>query len=472
LQYTYDRSNPCSIILVLYEVDLKRGLRVNYLQKSRLFIIAFALILLLVPAHLFLFGNVSAVSSSSTKSAALTFGTPINLSNDQFQAEFPNVVNVGDHVYVSWTEESRGIYFRASNNSGTSWIPPTNQQALKISSGSGGASYSLMSANGSDVYIVWSQSMGGAAQIYFSASTNFGVSFSVPIVVDTTSTPSSITPVIASWGSTVAVAWVTNVHSYVRTSSNGGNTWNPVLQFSTSREPEIAIWEQDVYAIADNMSLAVSHNSGVSWTVDNVGHGSEAWIGAYGSNLIVSWETKGPASVAYLLVSNNYGTDYTVKVLTTTISDSWAPMVNTFGNSAWIAVHTNPGGSGSQVYVFTTSNSGATWSSPTSLTGALGEGTTTGFPFNVATSDGQNIFVAWPQQVSSGYFVLRVSYSTNGGTTWSAQPGIDVSQNPKGTEASSNNDVATAEISAYGAQCFAVYQYTNGASNQIYFAAS
>ncbi|MDA4129134.1 MAG: hypothetical protein OK457_00025 [Thaumarchaeota archaeon] len=54
---------------------------------------------------------------------------------------------------------------------------------------------------------------------------------------------------------------------------------------------------------------------------------------------------------------------------------------------------------------------------------------------------------------------------------WTSAPGINVSQNAVG-QAGNSNDVATAEISANGVHCYAVWQYVNGASNQIYFSSS
>ena len=109
------------------------------------------------------------------------------------------------------------------------------------------------------------------------------------------------------------------------------------------------------------------------------------------------------------------------------------------------------------------------------LSGIPSKGSDTSFPFTVATSDGQNVFVAWSQQIISGYWVMRIAYSSDGGTTWTSTPSSPasstVSQNSAG-EAGNNNDVATGAISAFGTHCYVVWQYANGASNQIYFARS
>ena len=121
--------------------------------------------------------------------------------------------------------------------------------------------------------------------------------------------------------------------------------------------------------------------------------------------------------------------------------------------------------------MFTTTNGGNSWNAPVSLSGKGSANSDDSFPFTVSTSDGRNVFVGWSQQLSPGYWVMRVGYSTNVGITWSAAPGIDVSQNTIG-EAGNGTDVATAAISSFGTHCYATWQFMNGITNQIYFSYS
>src|ERR1700680_3221720 len=102
----------------------------------------------------------SSTAQSVFASNSVVFSSPLNLSNDAFSAKEPNVQNVGSHVYVAWTESSRGIFFRSSPDNGTTWSPPLGSQATKLSMKGGTAQYPLMAAVGSDVYVVWSQSNG------------------------------------------------------------------------------------------------------------------------------------------------------------------------------------------------------------------------------------------------------------------------------------------------------------------------
>src|ERR1700731_2767905 len=92
--------------------------------------------------------------------------TPASGTSARFGPGFnPNVQSVGSKVYVTWTDKSGGIFFKASTNDGACWNP-----AVKV--GNGGQ-YPIMSANGSDVYIVWASN-----GINFVASSNNGGSWS------------------------------------------------------------------------------------------------------------------------------------------------------------------------------------------------------------------------------------------------------------------------------------------------------
>ena len=410
----------------------------------------------------------------------------MNISADSAKATYPNVFNVGTNVYVAWLEANT-VKFRASPDGGVTWSPPLASPPMTISA-KGGAAYPLISANGSNVYVVWSQKPKGStvAQATVATSTNFGASFNTPVVIKT-SFP-AITPVIASWGDNVYVAFAdgSNSHSFVTVSTDAGATWSTPHEYSTFHEPQLAAWGgQYVYAIA-GQGLSVSKNNGVSWV--NVSASvpnccpSEPWIAASGPNVYGVTETKGPCGSPSggcnvgELHSNDYGATWSPRInISRTVSpalkNSWAPMVNAYGNSAWIADHTHPGTKLSQVYVYTTTNAGTTWNSPVDLSGLSG---VTVFPYNVATSDGQNVFVAWSQESSASpvTWIFRVSYSADGGITWSSQPGINVSQNPSGTQAGDGQDIATGEIAAFGTHCYAVWQFIRGASYQIYFSSS
>lgn len=436
-------------------------------EMGPLLAISFILITILVSSVALT--NPSARIRNAYAQAQPTLSAPINLSNDTGNDTNPDIWNVGTHLYVAWAEGNAGLMFRESPDGGMSWYPPLNSSALNIAP-PGKTSAPLLSANGSNVYVVWSQIVGTTGtQIDIATSTNYGQSFS-PVVQITNGSLGYITPVIASWGSLVAVGYAGNGETYLVTSQNNGTTWTSPLQISTNHEPQLAIWGNNIYAVADPLFFAVSNNGGQTWRVSSIGPtGSEGFLAAYGSNVYATWETKNASSQAYVLVSNNYGVNYTISLLSSTLQNSWAPMIWAYGSSAWIALHTFPGGNDSEVYVYTTLNNGSTWSSPVQLSTALSNSSDTGFPFTVMSSNGHDVFVGWSQMLNPTTWSLMVSYSNDGGSTWIPPPGVNVSQNPNGTSGSDNSDLADGAITSYGSTCFAVWQLINSTSNEIYF---
>ncbi|MDA4130966.1 MAG: glycoside hydrolase [Thaumarchaeota archaeon] len=409
-------------------------------------------------------------SSSMTVFASQSFGAPFNLSNDSKFARFPNVASNGNNVFVAWTEGAGGVVFRSSSDGGATWNPPLTQAALRISNHGGTTMYPLISVSGSNVYVTWSQSIGTTGlQVLEATSTNNGLGFKAPVQI-TSGSGGSITPVIASSGSLIALGYVTGTHSFVVSSGDAGATWKKPFQLSNNHEPQVAVSGNNVYAVADKNAIAVSTDGGSSWTTHIFSpSGSEPWIAASGSNVYIAWETKGTASKVYVATSTNNGGSFTTKLLTSTLSNSWAPMIAAFNNKVYIAILQHPGVTSADIWIYTSTNNGATWSNPTSLSGT---GHVVGFPVSVATSDGQNIFVMWGEQVSSNNWVARVGASGDGGTSWTQAPGINVSNNPSGN-AAQGNDIATASIASSGSRGFAAWEYDTSPTNaQIYFSSS
>lgn len=413
---------------------------------------------------------------------------PVNLSNDSpINATYPIVDSVGSNVYVSWSEGIGGIKFRASSDYGQDWSPPLSSPAMTVSKEGGDygfVQFPVMFANASDVFIAWSQDVGSVGlQIFEATSTNNGSSFNVTQLTSTvgkgnTTKGGYITPAIAASGSNVYVTFSGNgSYSFVMSSNNYGSTWSKPHLYAQSLEDQVAAWGENGYAVA-NRALQVTHNGGATWTravfENGTIQGDEPMIAAYGQYVYVASETShitGNQGFIHTYVSNDSGSNFTViEDFSPTVNDSWAPMVGAFGNSAWIAVRQYPGGQKGQVWVYTTTDGGLNWSAPVSLSGTPTKGTAETFPFEVVSTDGQNVFVGWAHQVSSGHWTFMVGASSDGGSSWSAAPGINVSQNSNG-EAGFENDLAVAAISSSGPYCYSVWQYRNGSQNQIYFGA-
>jgi hypothetical protein len=452
----------------------------------------------------------SAMFLTSVSAATPTFSAAFNLSNDAGKATEPAVSNNAQNVYVAWTEGKGGIMFRASADGGVTWTPPTTSAASKISTGSGctgSAAFPVMFTqfqSSSDVAIAWSQ--GG--QICVGVSTNNGGTFHKAHV---SISPSSggITPAIAAVGSDIYVTWYQASPScpvtlyvpansgciWVATSTNDGANWGTPVELNPTGngETQIVASGTNVYIATDGIYFDVSYNNGGTWAapVSLYSQGSittpcspfcfgrEPWIAADGLTVYVVWESSNPMQTTgtstdyrdYGRMSTDGGKTWNPplsnpypQLMTGAIKNDWEPENAAFGTNAVLTFHDL---SNNGIYLSSTTTSGSAWSTPKLVSPT---GLKSSFA-HVFTSDGTNDFVMWGQAISSGSTVWNayISYSSNSGSTWSSP--IDISNNAAGV-AAGNQDVTLFALSSNGIHCFAAWTYTNGATNQIYFASS
>ncbi|MDA4130636.1 MAG: glycoside hydrolase [Thaumarchaeota archaeon] len=402
---------------------------------------------------------------------SISFSPAVNLSNDANNARFPMVANSGSNVYVVWTEQSHGIYLRYSSDGGISWNPLLTQSAMRLSLKGGTASYPVITANGTNVYVAWAQTVNTISQIYFSISTDSGGHFSKPVILDLNSTLAALTPVLASWGSNVYLAWAAGSRSFERTSNDGGVTWSTVNPLGSSHEPQLAAYGSYAYFISDGISYWYSSDNGGTWHKVNlkIGHASEPWIAASGPNVYVTWEQKKTNKTApiYGEISNDYGVTFTSpKVLSGTVINDWEPQLIASGNNVYLAFRSL---SPQSAWITSSSTAGATWNAPVRLSMTNHP---TGWPLDVAVS-GNNVFTIFGSANSNGGTVWNAyaSYSADGGTTWTSPPGMDLSGNSVGVAASAS-DIASASIMANGASGYAAWESSQTGINQIWFAGS
>ena len=227
----------------------------------------------------FNFGFVSSAQSPGN----VLFSAPVNLSADTYQAQYPWVSSSGSNVYVAWTEEAHRIYLRVSSNNGFTWTPAPPAVATRLSLKGGTSSYPVMAANGSNVYVGWTQSVtsGGNSQIFVATSNDYGVSFNTTAktieVTATLTTYNSDIPAIATYGNDVYVVWhsISTSNSaesvWVSSDSNSGATWsNPAqldLKSGQATEPQITAWGSYAYVTWDRNGAYFTYtsNNGLTW---------------------------------------------------------------------------------------------------------------------------------------------------------------------------------------------------------------
>jgi hypothetical protein len=398
------------------------------------------------------------------------------------------VTNVGSNVYVAWTEGGGGLRFRYSTDGGTTWVPSIGLPSSKLSIAGGVVQAPIVCANGSNVYVSWSQTVivkgnNTGLQVFVASSNNNGTSFGSAVQLSHGSPPQGwITPVCAAAGSDAYVNWINDTpnQSWIASTNNGGKTWSAPHQYGLSRENELAALNtnttQNAYSYS-NRNVVVTHDGGTTWTHVINTKGDEGMITASGPYVYIATQTKTPTGYIHFYYSDNYGKSFKgINDSTPTLPDSWEPMVASYGNSVWMTLIDYPGGNKANIYVYTSHDGGTSWANgPISVSGT---GHDAGYPFTISTSDGQNIFVGYTQEGKgststgpTGYWIFRVAYSSDGGNTWTAAPGFDVSQNTKGA-AGFQNDLATGAISSYGTHCFATWEYVNGNTHEVQFSHS
>ncbi len=448
-------------------------------------------------------GMLPVVFVRSTAVSTPKFSPAINLSNDANKAQEPTVSNNGQDVYVAWTEGSQGILFRASSNGGSTWTPSTSSPGLRLSPKGGTAQFPIMfteyqSVNSGDVYVSWAQTVkqkngSNVLQIFAAASTNNGKSF-VTTQLSHNSTNDQITPAIAAYGSDVYVAWYSSKVSYalpgaiyVASSTNNGQTWSApvdIYPFSTNGEAEIvATTGSNVYVMMDQSNFVYSHTAGGNWSQyvplynytrisGSVNYAREPWVAGWGDLVYTTWEANATTGVGYQdygRVSTDGGATWgPLQTISGAVKNSWEPENIGYGNNSFTTFH-SLGNQG--VYMTSTTNASSenpNWSTPVEVNSGMSGTSSYG---HVASSDGENVFVLWGQEIAKGSSVWNayVSYSENSGSSWSSP--IDISNNAVGV-AAGNQDVTLFAVSSNGANCFATWTYTFGSTSQIYFVSS
>jgi hypothetical protein len=204
-----------------------------------------------------------------------------------------------------------------------------------------------IAASGDNVYLTWATNKTGNWEVMFRASNDSGRTFADKINLSNSSTADSLSPDVSTSSENVYVSFQDaqggNVDTYVRTSSDGGKTFGPLIkingtgtlpQESEVRPPEfdpledaqentrIATSGDNVYVASWDKKtgnwevfLSTSHDNGQSFgetinlsnTTD--AKSDRAWLEAEGDNVYVSWwETQAPGKQEPVIkVSNDNG---------------------------------------------------------------------------------------------------------------------------------------------------------------------
>jgi len=189
----------------------------------------------------------------------VSFSTPVNF--------FPGFNSLGElsmafndtDVVIAWHQLTSilvtDIYLARSSDNGVSFSTPVN-----ISNGSRNAKNPSVAISGSNILVAWSQETSSSELVLLSTrSTNSGVNFSTPVILDGSSLP-DLKPLVVMNGSDVLVVWGKKLSSSsgnnevnLLRSIDGGISFSPSVNLSKDR-------------FANNHSIAINDsNIVIAW---------------------------------------------------------------------------------------------------------------------------------------------------------------------------------------------------------------
>jgi hypothetical protein len=202
----------------------------------------------------------SFISFARSTDGGATFNTPIPLSDPPNSFSFLPDVAVdknNNNVYVEWTRVTTlsEVVIVKSTDGGVSFGPPIVLNPGPLANGRSG----VVAVDGNRVYVTWQEvnPNGIESDTLFAASTDGGANFSNPIDISNNPGTVSKNPSIAAFGSNVYVAWQdcdqtgTNCKILYTKSSNAGLGFTSpvVLSGPESIVPDIKVFENNVYLV-------------------------------------------------------------------------------------------------------------------------------------------------------------------------------------------------------------------------------
>lgn len=163
----------------------------------------------------------------------------------------PAIAVAGGNVYVAWSDNITGNYEIYSTKSTDGGATFRSSNIKDVSQNEGLSGMPAIASDGRNVYIVWEDYTSGTAEIFYSVSTDDGLSFKPPINLSN-NLGKSWSPDIAISGSDVHVIWsdssLGNHEILYRKSVDEGNTFGSPINVSNSPEgsfgPDIDVGRQ------------------------------------------------------------------------------------------------------------------------------------------------------------------------------------------------------------------------------------
>ena len=313
------------------------------------------------------------------------WSSPNDVSVSGQDSSTPQITAAPDNtltaIWHRFNGSNKVVQASTSTDHGITWTPPVN---LSLAGRDAGFAQ-LTAASDNTLTAIWQRDNGSSYIIQTSTSTNHGATWTAPVDLSAVGQDASGAQITVAPDNTLTAVWRrfngSNNIIQTSTSTNHGATWTaPVDLSAVGRDAVLA----QITAAPDNTLTAV-------------------WQRSDGSNFIIQTST-----------STNHGATWTAPVnLSTAGQPAVLSQITAAPDNTLTAIWQRSVGSGYIIQTSTSTDHGATWTTPVSLSTA---GQSAEWPQITATSD--NALIGIWRRFDGSKNIIQTSTSTDHGTTW------------------------------------------------------
>ncbi len=173
------------------------------------------------------------IYTKSSDDGGDTWSADTRLTNQAAESRTPTVGVGGGNVHVAWTDARAGnfeLHYLRSLDNGLNWDEP-----VRLTNNYAHSDISSIAVLDNKVHIAWYDARYGDDEILYKRSEDFGTSWTADINISQNASDYSRWPSLAVTGDEVHVVWERWYGSYnvfYRRSTNGGVSWEPVVNLS------------------------------------------------------------------------------------------------------------------------------------------------------------------------------------------------------------------------------------------------
>lgn len=346
------------------------------------------------------------------------------------------VVDNTGNINVAWGDKNSGhweIYFSRSTDKGSTW-----STAVNVSNTSGDSQLPAVAIdNDGGINLVWRDNSGGSKQIYFSRSTDSGVTWTTPVNISNTTGEFGSPDIAVHSSGNIVAAWHggsgSNSEIYFNRSPDKGNSWtNPVnvsnnpgssgyAAVSPDGSGGICIVWQDISTGTDEIYFSRSTDKGKNWSsplniskttdhsntpaiaVDNDGDIYVTW-GEYREGGTLLPLSAGNYAVCFSSSSNN-GTGWSTAETIFTLSPDFGGhdfTIDSAGNINLVYSDYDNTSGNWEIYFSRSIDKGASWSGSEDISDSTGDS----LKPVITVDETGNINVAWMDKTPGNYDIF------------------------------------------------------------------